>query len=816
MRWKTKDKRRQKHPCRISVRRAFGVLIALLFASSFFLVFAFHVFLSIEEHKVDHLHFRQSTKTQQKRNFQKERPDSIVQPNDGLLSKNQRLVQEYLRQTMNRTFLPLTAYLEPPLQKGKPLPRRTNIELEKYTYPRVSCQDLLNNLPVHHPTESDHLFGPNVGELSSLYPLRKEYAPLCPVDADPFLPWIHDVFPSKDGEFIEFIAHNKRRCRTSFSFSEDLRNLEPQVAIMQSVPVRRLTSLEVSQMVPDWKESTSTQNHYRLASLEEADEDGRETRFICQFHSLRPTEEGHLEKVVLGETLSVFPYNYEHANFRMSRKPHPMLTRPKDKEDTHGAHNENVWNSVFHFRCPVPKDLKIVVQSGESVVNGVPSIYLDLVPIRTPARETSEGYCPQVVPSTFDPKQEWGDTHVLPSVENSGRWSNVPICHPPANQNARANKMDYNKEKNKNGSSKYPDYLIGCLWASAAFTTRGAGAEIDTSTSLRLLEWLSYHLFIAEIDHIYVYDNTEAHTQESSLQPVLDLFPNRVTRIPWKHRVCNNNRPMHKNAGERSSQYTAEASCRVRYGPTTEWLISFDTDEYLIPQGNWSNIKEWLQESVRSGKIGDKTNILSFYQTRALPNMNHMEPFILGSLAIGNQDSKCGATIQESQCLTKREDITYLEAYDCEYTALPKPDFAWRAQKQIYRPLFVLNHFVHYSTVTRRILEAPQEASPPFIQRKPYERRVNELTESFMLHTKTTAPPATLKWKYLCRADNDKKCPVGIPFSNANQLSPGENSTKDGLAYNCYQHDRIQNDLSIKLRELLKPLRKRYQAKSNE
>jgi hypothetical protein len=31
-------------------------------------------------------------------------------------------------------------------------------------------------------------------------------------DADPFLPWIHDVFPTDDGKLIQFVAQNKRRC----------------------------------------------------------------------------------------------------------------------------------------------------------------------------------------------------------------------------------------------------------------------------------------------------------------------------------------------------------------------------------------------------------------------------------------------------------------------------------------------------------------------------------------------------------------------------------------------------------------------------
>lgn len=62
-------------------------------------------------------------------------------------------------------------------------------------------------------------------------------------------------------------------------------------------------------------------------------------------------------------------------------------------------------------------------------------------------------------------------------------------------------------------------------------------------------------------DHIYVYDNSGAHTNETSLEPVLAPFGDSVTRIDWPSTVCNNNKPAADSAGERSSQYAAEASC---------------------------------------------------------------------------------------------------------------------------------------------------------------------------------------------------------------------------------------------------------------
>jgi hypothetical protein len=489
-------------------------------------------------------------------------------------NSNSELTSKQSRYMRDRHIPPLTAYIEQPLPKGKPLPARTKPHLTRITYDSVqSCRDLQNVWPVSHPIQLDYKFGSNVGNnIFPMYPRRNEYAEICPVDADPFLPWIHDVFTSRDGRFVEFVAHNKRKCRSKPSYADDLMNLEPQVALMQSVPVKRLTDSELIGLLSSdypYNQNSSITHRYQLTTLEEADKDGRETRFICQYFKAWKTNDQQWEKLVLGETLSVFPYNYEHENFR-KEKSHPMLTRPKNSSDKHGVHNEQIWNTILHFRCPVPDELQDLLRDGSFVMNEIPSLFMDLVPIRTHARDDREGYNPYVE-SSFNPKDEWGDNHVLPAVEDSGRWSNIPVCRPPSPWGSTAHSQE--TEIVQSDRNNRPHYLVGCLWASAAFTTRGPGADMDMSTSLRLLEWLTYHLYIAKFDHVYVYDNSEAFTNETSLKPILDHFPpERVTWIPWKHRVCNNNIPAHPNTGERSSQYAAETSCRLRYGPYTEWI----------------------------------------------------------------------------------------------------------------------------------------------------------------------------------------------------------------------------------------------------
>ena len=719
-------------------------------------------------------------------------------------------VQHHFLRTTGRRSPQFMAYVEPPFANDTAaLPLRTQgpDDLYSFIYPQVNgCSNLQAMLPTFHSIELDHVFGSNVFHKKSLFDLRFDYAKhVCPVDADPFLPWIHDIFPSNEG-YVEFIAHNKRKCNTDPNlFQDDLRNLEPQVAIMQPVPIQRVSDSEARSIAPElWHDkSLEAITRYRLVSHEDADGDGRETRFICRFHAFALDEDSTLLKVVLGETLSAFPYNYEFANYKKPGSK-PMLTPLIKGKD------EQIWNSVLHFRCPIPEDLKSLIASGRSVVHDVASVYLDLVPIRTRPRTTREGYIPGVK-TDFDPSIEWGGKGgILPLVDASGRYTNIPVCRPPIVDVESASGDDQEQssvvkaQKNKRmrqhpeqgGESKSPrHYLIGCLWASASFTTRGNGVA-DTSTSDRLLEWLAYHLYVAKFDHIYVYDNTGAFTNWTSLAAVTNLFPsNRVSRIPWPHRVCNNNRPMHPNPGERSSQYAAEASCRVRYGPHANWLAGFDADEYLIPQGKWTDLQHWLKHGV-----GNNTHILSFFQTRAHPIADLMVPFADGR--------KCGRSVEEAKCLAKRPEKTFMETYDCESEPLPKPDFGWRAKKQIIRPWYVLNHYVHYSVVTKRLIDAPSEVSPRFVEKFPYERRVDEVEEAFMLHTKTLSPESTVGWKEKC-AKNESSCPVGIPWPLNNSQTKPRLFNGDNLKYNCYRHEQVTAVLS-KLKPLMEPLLERY------
>lgn len=481
----------------------------------------------------------------------------------------------------------LRAYIEPSDQSSwdiKPLPVRTTSadNLQTIDYPQLSsCSKLTEQWPVDN------------------YP-----------EQDPFLPWIHDVFPTADGKMIQFIAQNRRRCDTGMK-DEDRKKImhrQPQLSLFQHVPIKRLDG-----------------GRYRLSDHEDADDDAMETRFICRF---KPSME---------ETFSVHNLNYDWVAYR---KSHKQTFTQIGKWDVKSLHTTQLI-----FQCPVPEHLQEQVRDGSSVVDDFATLFVDVIPIRTPPR-----YGP---PNAFLPPryseflttnkteefraaEEWGDNHVLPKVEDSGRWENIPICKPPL--------MTYDPEaqKREQEEKKKAHRLISCVWASAGYATRGERFAISDGHR-RLREWLHF-VFLVGFDHVFVYDNSGAHSNETSLKSITDEFPGRVTRLVWPSQVCNvskstiscfiprsllstsltlpaqNNRNFADSPGERSSQYAAESSCRLRFGAHTDWIGQFDIDEYLTPMGQYDNVPQLLDKLEGEGK-----KIVSFGSWRAWPRKNLIE-----------------------------------------------------------------------------------------------------------------------------------------------------------------------------------------------
>ena len=567
--------------------------------------------------------------------------------------EDKRLYKEFDR--------PLRWYVPLPLREGTP----DDLRMFEYGHKLKSCNDLPAKLPIdrgfgeHATTNVNNKLTYASGQLDKWEEAKEG----CPVNADPFLPWLHDMFPDKDGKVIHFIAQNRRRCNSGKQHIADAFELQPQVTIMQPVSVQRVDEATAQKLAPELWSDGNASTRYRLAPHEESDADGMFTRFICRFRAMDYSQSPPA-LVNLGETLSTYPYNYEFVNYRKEIYRNKiydlsMLTPT-------GNDNSMFWLAQSRFDCPVPGngDLRLAIASGESVLSdGTPSIYVDVVPIRTAPRygkamsyftpdlagetldefsdtlsfndlmqtdvldthdvrggDRADNHPERKMKNGFDPWLFWGKRHVLPRIEASGRYENLPICRHPgigySSPHDEPPKEQLVTEKEVPKKHK----LIACLWAAATFTTRG-NAESVTNTLSRIIEWIEFHLMVG-FDHIYVYDNTGAHTDEVDLESTLypRFLESEVTYINWPSRVCNNNSPNNENKPELSSQYAAENSCRARYGPYTEWMASFDTDEYLIPMGDYNSMVDVVDDAKEKG-----TQILTFKSTRALPIASYME-----------------------------------------------------------------------------------------------------------------------------------------------------------------------------------------------
>ena len=346
-----------------------STLVLSLFLLAFALLVLQHsllAFRTVKKHQQDGIHARLTRK-------------------HGKKKKKLKLKQKTVGQLKQRSVL--TAYLEPlnlDEWEVQPLPNRSHAQrqqLTKITYPRLnSCYKLPEQWPVNDP----------------------------PTDIDTFLPWIHDVFPTQDGRYIQFVAQNKRRCRTGMNDTQILRHMQPQVALFQNAPVKRLSD-----------NSHQNKTTYRLASYEEADHDSYMTRFICRF------------KPSMAETLSEFNFDADWASYRK---------RYKGFDKNHGNNNNQLHTSQLIFKCPVPAELQSVVQSGASVVDDWASLFVDLIPIRTPPRygmphqflqpkykafETTDEK------DRFDAIQVYGRNHILPKLKTpaGGRISPFASLH---------------------------------------------------------------------------------------------------------------------------------------------------------------------------------------------------------------------------------------------------------------------------------------------------------------------------------------------------------------------------------------------------
>jgi hypothetical protein len=648
----------------------------------------------------------------------------------------------------------LKAYLEEIRQEDwdvKPLPRRHAANLTIRSFPRLN----------------------NCSRLPELFPID-DYP-----DADPFLPWIHDVFPTHDGRLIQFVAQNKRRCKTGTSDLETkvLKHMQPQIALFQHVAVKRI----------QWNGET----RYQLSSHEEADSDGMVTRFICRF---KPSGE---------ETLSAFNVHYEYAAWR--KKHQHMFT-------VQGRDNKDIVTSQLLFQCPVPDHLQEIVRSGESVKNDWATLFVDVVPIRTPPRYGAPNrfsppwYREQQTPTDpWNVKKEWG-THILPRTDMSGRWENIPICKPSLmtyKPQYQGNQLEMAYSKEKPVEPQKIHRLAVCTWTSAGYSTRGSRFQVNDGQR-RMREWIHFSLMVG-VGHFYIYDNSGAFELDTSLQPIADMFPDRVTIIPWPARVCNNNPNNVDSCGERSSQYAAESSCRLRFGPYMDWLGAYDIDEYLVPMGTYNSLLPLLDTLEKEGK-----HMINFNSWRAWPRRQLIET------PVPKTDTK-------KDCSSSRTcfDVivpgnrTIIQTYNCDRQKGPKKD-TMPAEKQLYRPDYVKLHFVHYSTVTAlsalnrsEFKKATKHKWRIPMTKDPNARFSDELTEGTMLHTKAMATQDTAGWNDVCTGETRGTCRIGNPYP-ADALEKNISKDQEGWLYNCFVNDKIEGYYLPLLEEKMKETEEKW------
>jgi len=229
----------------------------------------------------------------------------------------------------------------------------------------------------------------------------------------------------------------------------------------------------------------------------------------------------------------------------------------------------------------------------------------------------------------------------------------------------------------------------------------------------------------------------------------------------------------------------------------TDWMSFMDPDEYFVPMGKYANWKEILAPIYKE----DRLKVLKFRSTRARPRFSLMEAYT------SHEDCQSA-----NSCFAQNSNQTFLKTYNCEYIKSPKPSRFDRAMKQIYRPDFVLSHFVHYSTVTTDLAngEIPKRGQRT---KSIVERFVDEINEGVLVHAKTTPPDETrghskachYKIKDVCLLGYP--CPDNLPFSDETHKDGFQDTT--GNYCNCWVNRRIEDEWVPKLEDALQLLRNR-------
>jgi len=220
-----------------------------------------------------------------------------------------------------------------------------------------------------------------------------------------------------------------------------------------------------------------------------------------------------------------------------------------------------------------------------------------------------------------------------------------------------------------------------------------------------------------------------------------------------------------------------------------------DIDEYIAPVSKSNSIKPFLKELDEAG-----TKIIAFGSWRAWPRRDLIEPPIpILNKTICDEPFPCF----ELKVPTNR---TILQTYNCDRQLVKKETMP--AEKQIYRTDYVLQHFVHFSTVTLYTMMTKEETVAAGMKYgraapDPLLRFADEVNEVTMLHTKALATQDTAGWQTRCKGEKKGPCRIGVPYPDLNTSST-VTKDEDGWLYNCYVNPVIEELWVPRLSEELK------------
>jgi len=121
-----------------------------------------------------------------------------------------------------------------------------------------------------------------------------------------------------------------------------------------------------------------------------------------------------------------------------------------------------------------------------------------------------------------------------------------------------------------------------------------------------------------------------------------------------------------------------------------------DIDEYLVPMRNngWGSLLDEKKEI---------SQVLGMRSVRGRPRAELMVESQDPNVCTKQNDER--ADTVGAPCLVPRKNETFLHVYNCDEVRAPRPSRFFTNMKQIYRPDFVLSHFVHYTVATKSMAE---------------------------------------------------------------------------------------------------------------